>query len=53
MCLTVHRASLPDGVFGQTYFNNATVDIYDRNRNVVPAEIKEVTILIDSDVFYV
>ena len=44
MCLTVHHAPLPDGVFGRTYFNNATVDIYDRDRNVVSADIEEGTI---------
>ena len=52
MCLTVHHAPLPDGVFGRTYFNNATVDIYDRDRNVVSADIEEGTILVDPDVFF-
>lgn len=47
MCLTVHHAPLPDGVFGQTYFSNATVDIYNRDRNVVSADIEEGTILVD------
>lgn len=50
MCLTVHHAPLPDGVFGRTYFNNATVDIYDRDRNVVSADIEEGIILVDPDV---
>lgn len=52
MCLSVHYAPLPDGVFGRTYFNNATVDIYDRDRNVVSADIEEGTILVDPDVFF-
>ena len=52
MCLTVHHAPLPDGVFGRTYFNNATVDIYDWDRNVVSADIEEGTILVDPDVFF-
>lgn len=52
MCLTVHHAPLPDGVFGRTYFNSATVDIYDRDRNVVPTDIEEGTILVDPDVFF-
>ena len=52
MCLTVHHAPLPDGVFGRTYFNNATVDIYDRDRNVVSTDIEEGTILVDPDVFF-
>lgn len=52
MCLSVHLAPLPDGIFGQTYFNNATVDIYDRDKNVVSADIEEGTILVSPDVFF-
>lgn len=52
MCLTVHLAPLPDGIFGRTYFNNATVEIYDPDRNVVSADIEEGTILVDPDVFF-
>ncbi len=52
MCLTVHLAPLPEGIFGRTYFNNATVDIYDQDRNIVSADIEEGTILVDPDVFF-
>lgn len=52
MCLKVHLAPLPEGVFGKTYFNNATVEIYTDDRNTVSADIEEGTILVDPDVFF-
>lgn len=52
MCLTVYQAPLPDGVFGRTYFNNATVNIYDQGRNIVSVDIEEGAILVNPDVFF-
>ncbi|MDO4318765.1 MAG: hypothetical protein Q4C48_11270 [Lachnospiraceae bacterium] len=34
MFLTVYQAPLPDGIFGSTYFNSATVDLYARGKNL-------------------
>ena len=50
--LTVYYAPLPDNTFGMTYFNNATVEIYDKDRNIVFADITEGTILVNPDVFF-
>lgn len=52
MCLTVHHAPLPEGVFGRTYFSNATVEIFGQNGNIVLADIDEGTILVNPDVFF-
>lgn len=52
MCLTVHYAPLPEGVFGRTYFKNATVDIYDSDMKIVTADIEAGTILVNPDVFF-
>lgn len=54
MCLTVYPAPLPDGIFGRTYFNSATVDIYkDRNsEEIISVEIDEGTILVSPDSFF-
>lgn len=52
MCLTVHLAPLPDGIFGRTYFNTATVEVYDQDRNIISKEIEKGTILVDPDVFF-
>lgn len=52
MCLTVHLAPLPEGIFGRTYFNDATVEIYDQKRNIISTDIEEGTILVDPDVFF-
>lgn len=52
MCLTLYKAPLPDGIFGRTYFSAATVDIYDKDENVVSTDIEEGTILINPDVFF-
>ncbi len=34
MGLTVYHAPLPDGIFGCTYFNDATVEVYENNTNL-------------------
>jgi hypothetical protein len=47
MGLTVYKAPLPGGVFGRTYFTNATVEVYDDRGNVVEREITPGTILHD------
>ena len=54
MGLTVFYAPLSDGVFGQTYFNTATVDIYTSadQREVISTEIQPGTILVNPDVFF-
>ncbi|WET88664.1 helix-turn-helix transcriptional regulator [Ligilactobacillus murinus] len=54
MCLTVYPAPLPDGIFGRTYFNSATVDIYKNHNSVeiISAEIEEGTILVSPDSFF-
>lgn len=54
MCLIVYPAPLPDGIFGRTYFNSATVDIYkDRNsEEIISVEIDEGTILVSPDSFF-
>ena len=51
MCLTVYSAPLPDGIFGRTYFNNATVDVYDEG-NVTSIDIDEGTILVSPEAFF-
>ena len=55
MGITVFYATLPDGVFGQTYFNTATVDIYANRdqRKVVPTEIQPGTVLVNPDVVFI
>ncbi len=52
MQLSVHFAPLQDGTFGRTYFNNATVEIYNEEHEVVSADIKEGTILVNPDAFF-
>lgn len=52
MCLTVHFAPLQDGVFGRTYFKDATVDIFDEEHNIETTHIEEGTILVNPDAFF-
>lgn len=52
MCLTVHSAPLPDRIFGRTYFNNATVDIYDDDGNIISTNIEEGTILVSPNAVF-
>lgn len=54
MGLTVFYAPLTNGVFGQTYFNTATVDTYTSLvcREIVSTEIQSGTILVNPDVFF-
>ena len=54
MGLTVFYAPLTDGIFGQTYFNTATVDTYTSldKREVVSTVIQPGTILVNPDVFF-
>lgn len=54
MGLTVFYAPLSDGIFGQTYFNTATVEIYTSadQREVISTEIQPGTILVNPDVFF-
>lgn len=51
MQLTIHYASLPDKILGQIYFNNATVTIYDKNKNFISTNVNEGTILVNPNVF--
>lgn len=54
MGLKVFYAPLSDGVFGQTYFNASTVDIYTslESREVQSMEIQAGTILVNPDVVF-
>ena len=54
MGLAVFYAPLTDGIFGQTYFNTATVDTYTSldKREVVSTVIQPGTILVNPDVFF-
>lgn len=54
MGLTVYHAPLPDGIFGRTYFNDATVEIYENKACTETAEaaICPGTILVNPDVFF-
>lgn len=54
MDLVVYPAPLPDGVFGKTYFNNATVEVYTdfTEEETVTKEIEPGTILVNPDVFF-
>ena len=52
MCLTVHFAPLQDGVFGRTYFKDATVDIFNDEHNIETTHIEEGTILVNPDAFF-
>lgn len=54
MDLTVFPAPLPDGVFGRTYFNNATVDVYKDfdESETITQDITAGTILVNPDVFF-
>lgn len=54
MGLTVFYAPLSDGVFGQTYFNTATIDTYSslESREVQSTEIQAGTILVNPDVVF-
>lgn len=54
MGLTVYHAPLPDGIFGRTYFNDATVEVYENKACTETAEaaICPGTILVNPDVFF-
>lgn len=54
MGLKVFLAPLPDGIFGRTYFSNATVDTYNNlvDRSVVQINIGAGTILVNPDVYF-
>lgn len=54
MGLKVFYAPLPDGIFGQTYFNTETVDTYasTEKREVQATEIHAGTILVNPDVVF-
>lgn len=54
MGLTVFYAPLSDGIFGQTYFNASTVDIYTslESREAQPIEIQAGTILVNPDIVF-
>lgn len=54
MDLTVYPAPLPDEVFGKTYFNNATVEIYKDydESEIITKKITAGTILVNPKVFF-
>lgn len=54
MGLTVYHAPLPDGIFGRTYFNDASVEVFANKACTETAErsICPGTILVNPDVFF-
>ena len=54
MKLTVYPAPLPDGIFGRTYFNDATVTTYTdkAGTETVETTVRPGTILVNPDVFF-
>ena len=54
MELTVYPAPLPDGIFGRTYFNDATVTTYTdkTSTETVETAVRPGTILVNPDVFF-
>lgn len=55
MGLKIRYAPLADGVFGQTYFNQAEGDIYKSlaERTIIHTQIEPGTILVNPDVFFI
>ncbi|MDO5443373.1 MAG: hypothetical protein Q4G10_06845, partial [Bacteroidia bacterium] len=54
MELIVYPAPLPDGIFGRTYFNDATVTTYTDKTSTETVEmaVRPGTILVNPDVFF-
>lgn len=53
MCLTVYKAPLPSNIFGQSYFDKATVEVYEKYPfHKTTQEIDYGTILVNPNVFF-
>ena len=53
MCLTVYKAPLPSNIFGQSYFDKATVEVYEKYPfHRKEQEIDYGTILVNPSVFF-
>ncbi len=50
MGVTLYNAPLGDSVFGKAYFGSSIEDVYIQEREILPVDVHEKTILIDPDV---